>query len=151
MDKVLIAHGGWHQSDGQPVNGRDTLMEVPEGLTICIYNAQGTPLTVTKGLVLLNHILRNDMPTLHIGQNVFGGIAVEYKEFKHGTSSSHISDYSISGDARGFTGLYNVGNATPIVPMDENFHSFLSDIIRNHVVFGQKEVRLHLLCCQCFD
>ncbi len=151
MDKVLIAHGGWHQSNGQPVNGRDALMEVPEGLTICIYNVQGTPLSVVNGFKLLDLIRLNNMPTLQIGHNVLDDMNIEYKEFKSGTNSAYISDYSISGDDRIRTGLYNVGELYPVVLMGKRFRTRLSDIVSKHIDLSHGDVRLHLLCCQCFD
>lgn len=148
MDKVLIAHGAWFQSDGQPKDGREAIIPIPQGLTICIYNVQGTPLSVESGLVFLNHILRGDMPALQHGQNTVEGIPVEYKEFRFGTQSSYISNYLIQGDPRNFTGLYEVGNSTPLIPMDENYQAYLEDILNNPVMRETK--RLHLLCCQVF-
>ena len=155
MDYVLIAHGGWHESDGQRYFYQDgveheTIVNVPKGLTICIYNLQNTPLSVTNGLVLLNRLLRDNLGSVPPGEHCVDGMSVYYKEFKFGTPSSAISNYSLSSDVRGFTGLYEVGNSRPRLDMWNGSSIFLQSIV-DKVMNDGEEKKLHLLCCQCFD
>lgn len=145
---ILIAHGAWFQTDGQDRNGNAALYELPDNLKIRIYDLQNKSILVSKGLMLLNELMRkNGELNLVHGENIYNDVKVFFKEFAAHTPSSLISNYSIGGDNRNFTGLYAIPNTTPIVPMDENFHSHLVDIINGNNVNGI----LHLICCQNFN
>ena len=152
MHYILIAHGGWHQSDGQTRGGKEALYKLPENLKIRTYNAPGTTISKEKGLILLNHLIQNDgelgfLQGFNLLEEVF---YIDYKEYAANTQSSYIANYSISGDNNYPAGLYAIPNTTPIIQMDSTFRSFLDNIIANNYLDAEENV-LHLICCQAFD
>lgn len=149
---VLIAHGVWLNSDGRDRPNQPALYEVPAGLEIRIYNIQGTCIEESDGLAIFNRLMRSNGNTnLVPGENDFEGVKVEYKVFRHGTASSTISNFSIGGDSRNFTGLYLIPNTTPLVEFPAEFDSTLQEIIQNNQLDNNGENNvLHLICCQEF-
>lgn len=151
MEYILIAHGAWFQSDGQDVKNKEALYKLPKGLSISIYNAQGTPLSVKDGMALLNKIINGTLPVLQPGYNKVENIDVEFKTFKNNTQSMFISNYQIGGDDSIETGLYQVGNQKPILRLRSDIHFNLQTIADAILSIDKSDkVQLHLLCCQCF-
>ena len=155
MHYILIAHGGWHESDGQPRGEREVIYKLPKNLKIRTYNAPGVVISKKIGLVLLKNLMsKGGELGLKHGLTLLEGkeeLAVDYKEYaENSLYSSYIANYSISGDDNYPAGLYEIPNTTPIIQMDSTFRAYLADIIaQNHL--DEKENVLHLICCQMFD
>jgi hypothetical protein len=142
---ILIVHGAWLNADGQKT---ESLYELPKDLTIKTYGLQNTSLSKKLASLIYDSINKNgrSLGLLH-GENFINGEKVIYKEYKAGTQSAIISNYSIKGENDNLLGLFTVDPSRRILDLNKDYKSTLKNIIEENSITGI----LHLLCCQNFQ